>query len=213
MRSQTAKRKRRRSLSLDLRYSIDVATTPAFYPVSRAEVKRHLKVDHDDDNTYIDGLIAAATAVIERRTARQFINATFDLYMDRFPVCDTFQLPYGNLQSIGIIGYYDENGSTQTFASTNYQVDTKSLLGRVALEPSAVWPSTELERLNAVRVRFTCGYGSSYAAIPQDAKQACFFLIGHWWEHREPVMVGMNVIDIKDTLDSLVWKFRIPELH
>jgi len=43
-------------------------TSPGSEPLIVSEVKDHLRVDHDDDDNYIDGLIKAARQFVEKRT-------------------------------------------------------------------------------------------------------------------------------------------------
>ena len=38
-----------------------LVTAPSYYPISLAQAKDHLRVDHTDDDGYIQALIAAAT--------------------------------------------------------------------------------------------------------------------------------------------------------
>lgn len=68
--------------------TVIVVTPPTVFPVSRDEAKRHLRVDHDDDNDAIDLLIAVATAVfdgLDSALGRSLLKQTLSLRLDAFP--------------------------------------------------------------------------------------------------------------------------------
>ena len=60
---------------------------PTLEPLTLAEVKRHLRIDHTDDDVYInDYLIPAAREYVEDETERQLITATWALKLPGCPV-------------------------------------------------------------------------------------------------------------------------------
>jgi uncharacterized phiE125 gp8 family phage protein len=58
---------------------------PASEPISIAEAKDHLRIDHDDEDDYIDGLIQMAREQVESDCARALMTQTRVLTLDRFP--------------------------------------------------------------------------------------------------------------------------------
>lgn len=157
---------------------------PTSEPVSLAEAKAHLRVEHDADNLLISGLIAAARETVEAETGRQLVTATWTLKLDEFPTDEEeIVIRHPPLSSVSSITYLDADGASQTFNSSSYQVDTTGVFGRIVLAPDASWPVTESDRINAVTVTFIAG--QAVASVPEAAKVAIKFLVGHWYENRE----------------------------
>jgi hypothetical protein len=73
------------------------------------------------------------------------------------------ELPYPRLQTVDEIKYIDRANVLQTLDPTTYQVDAESEPGRIAPITTQIWPFTELSllapALNAITLKFTCGYG------------------------------------------------------
>jgi uncharacterized phiE125 gp8 family phage protein len=174
---------------------------PATDPVSVAEAKEHLRVDLDDENDYIAGLIAAATSAVEERTGRQLVSATWRLKLDGFP--PEIRLTRVPVVSVSSVTYLDAAGDSQTLSPDNYQVDTDSQIPRILPEPDTYWPVTESGRVNAVTVTFVAGYGTA-ADVPERAKLAIKLLVGHWFYQRAIVNVGNIVSKIPESLDALM---------
>ena len=167
-----------------------LVTGPDVEPVSKAEAKLHCRVDISDDDDLITALIVAARELCETITQRALITQTWDLVMDDWPGGDVLSLPLAPLQSITSISYTDEDGNSDTFSADNYVTDTESQPGRAALKSTASWPSTTLQEIAGVRVRFVAGYGDAGSDVPQSIRQAMLLLIGHWYEQREAIVTS-----------------------
>jgi uncharacterized phiE125 gp8 family phage protein len=186
-------------------------TAPTVEPVSLAEAKAHLRIDIDDDDTLIGGLISAARSHLEN-TARPklaMINQTWEYIADDWPAGDTFELRPYPLQSVTSITYTDRSAVATVFASSNYVVDTYKQPGRLRLKTSANWPGTALREMNGLAIRFVAGYGAAGSAVPVQLRQAILLLVGHWYENREPVMTtGMMAAPLPMTVDALFRNWR-----
>ena len=66
--------------------NIQLITPPVAEPVTLELAKQHLRVDFDDDDGYITGLITAARQYCEKVTRRAIFNQTWCRTMDFFPV-------------------------------------------------------------------------------------------------------------------------------
>ena len=71
--------------------TLALVTGPAELPITTAEAKSHLVVDHADDDDLIDAMIGGALKLAETRTNRQLVSATYDYKLARF--ADLIQLP------------------------------------------------------------------------------------------------------------------------
>lgn len=181
--------------------TLSLVTPPSGEPISleeaRQQVRREDVVDYDDDAFMVGILIPAARSRAEKETGRQFLEATWDLRLDRFPcgTYDAIEVPKSPLLTVTGITYVDTDGVTQTWSSSKYVVDAPAgptaKRGRISLAYGESWPSTRYQP-NAVTVRFTAGYGDQGADVPPRLRQAMLLDIGTMFEHREDIVVGQG---------------------
>jgi uncharacterized phiE125 gp8 family phage protein len=174
--------------------SLSLITAPALEPISVEEAKAQVRLTSGtDEDSLINALIAAARHHAEAVTGRQLLEATWEQQLDA--ICgDVLQLPRPPLRSIVSISYLDTSGVTQTWSAANYQVHAPAgpfaTHGRVAPIPSATWPLAGSGYLNAVRIQFKAGYGTTPDDVPQAIRQALLLMIGAWYEVREDFIIG-----------------------
>lgn len=189
--------------------ALSLVTAPATEPITVAEAKLHLRVDGADEDLLIQSLIAAARAYAEAFTHRALITQTWDLKLGAFP-CGDIWLPKPPVSSVTSISYVDANGDTQTWASSNYTADLPSgpeaRMGRITPAYSVSYPTTR-DVVNAVTVRFVCGYGAA-SAVPDAIRHAMRMMVAHWYEQREPVNIGNITTVLPMTVESLLWPYK-----
>lgn len=182
---------------------LTVVTAPPGLPLTTAEAKRQLHIDHsDDDLTLLPLLIGAVAAHIDGPQGllgRAIVEQSWDLSIDRFPYCgETIELPLPPLISVDSISYVAADGTTQTLSASVYQVFGAGGLGKAQIAEAygKSWPSTRNVR-EAVTIRFTCGYAPSNASppdyganVPKPIKQAIAMMVADLYEHRESAQVG-----------------------
>jgi len=188
--------------------NLTLITPPAREPITLEEARNHLRVDLDDDDPYIQGLIQAAREMAEAFTWRALITQTWELALDAWPEGDTIELPRPPLQSVDSIIYTDSDGNANTMPASDYIVDTRSVPGRIVLAPGASWPSESLRPASAIVVRFVAGYGKEPRDVPRAIRHAMLLLIGHWYEQREQVIVGAIPREIPVGFRALLWPYR-----
>jgi uncharacterized phiE125 gp8 family phage protein len=132
---------------------------PFAEPISLAEVRDHLRIDGDLEDAHLSALITAAREWVEGFWGRQIIAATWKLTLDQFPA--EIVLPYPPLIGVTSIAYVDTAGTTQTFSSSDYQVDAESEPGRVVPAYNEDWPDTR-EQINAASITYTAGYAAPF---------------------------------------------------
>ncbi len=187
--------------------NLQQSSAPATEPITTAEAKTHLVIDHSDDDTYVAALVAAARAYVENYTGRQLVTATWTVDYECFPSGDTIELPYPRLQSVTSVKYYDLAGTQQTFAASKYVV-ADAAPGRIRLVSGESWPQTLPSRAQAVEVIFIAGYGAA-SAVPDDIKHAIKLLVGHWYENRETVIVGTSSDSVPFAVEALLNPHKI----
>lgn len=176
---------------------------PAIEPVTLAELKEYLRIDDGSQDTVLTNLIKAARIIVEHEQKRQLITATWEHELNEFPAGDIV-IPHPPLIAVTSISYEDTAGNTQTWAASNYQVDTAALRGTVSPEPGQSYPSTEADRKNAITITYTAGYGTSTTDVPEFTRLAIMMLAAHWHENREPIVVGMTVATLPMHVQSLI---------
>lgn len=154
-------------------------SAPAAEPVTLAEAKLHLRVDHDEEDDLIQSMISAARMAAEQRLRRTLVESGWTLTLDAFG--DLYELPMPPLRNIESIGYVDAAGETQAMPSAAYVVDPTSEPGRVV--PVSDWPVTA-PRPAAVTVVFTAGYGEA-GDVPSPIRQWVLLAVGDMYANRE----------------------------
>lgn len=188
-----------------------VTTAATQPPVSLAEAKEHLRVDHDVDDALIVSLVRAAVEYAQSYTKRQFVLATFDYTIDQFPPGTSIVMPRSPLSSVTSVSYIDSDGASQAFTTDDWSAKTDTIRGSVQLGYGKSWPDTRCV-VDAVTVRFIAGY-ASVAEVPEAAKAAIKLMVGHWYEHRESVIVGTTATQLPLAVDALLDTLRILEAH
>jgi len=182
-----------------------VLVTPPDPIVTRDEAKKHLRIDHVDDDAYIDALVETATASIDGRDGwlgRALAPQTWDLRLDRNTVWQgsAVRLPLPPLISVEWIKYRDRDGGEQTYAAGNYRVSGVGTYGAVSLRSGAVWPAVD-DGDDAVTIRFRAGYQAGdppAAAVPAPIKHAILLMVGHLYS-----IGGENLFLRRETVEGV----------
>lgn len=160
--------------------TLKLITAATTFPVTRAEAKNQCRIDSDitADDSRIDVLIEAATLACEHELGdRALMTQTWERVLDEFPA-DAIELGKPPAASIVLVKYIDVNEVEQTMSSADYSHDTDTDEGRWLLPAiDTDWPST-LDTANAVRVRFSAGYGAA-AAVPAAIKTWILLYVEH----------------------------------
>lgn len=177
---------------------------PAVEPVSLAEVKAHLRVDHADDDAYIGALVSAARQACERFTGRSLVTQTWRMFLDDWPGArgepwwngarlgaisevqnpgDTVPLPKGPIQSVSQVRTFNDADTAFVTASTVYYVATGDR-GRLVLRNGQSWPSAE-RTADAVEITYLAGYGDSWNDVPFQLRHGINIFVADLYEQRE----------------------------
>lgn len=188
--------------------ALKLITPPATLPITVADMKRHLRVDHGDDNDVIEALINQAVSFLDGLSGilgRCLMPQTLELAYDAFPIGRSIRIPLGPVISVTSVIYDDVNGVPQTVSSNDYEIDTYSVDTWVVPLETFSWPAT-LIAINTVRIQYIAGYAGG--AIPPAILGAIKLLVGHWYEHREQTIVGVTIGEIPMAVASLIAPYR-----
>lgn len=183
----------------------NVSTAAITKPLLVDEAKTHMRVTSDDDDTYIDSLIKAAVKSVEQYTNRVLITQTIEGWADSVPDANDFNLIPAPVQSVTEIKSYSTADVASVFASTNYRVDTVG--ARVHLNWGKTWP-TGTRSYDAFYVKWVAGYGLA-SAVPDGFKHAIRLLVSHWYENREPVLIGSISKELEVMVADLIRPYKI----
>jgi uncharacterized phiE125 gp8 family phage protein len=159
------------------------------------EIKRHLRIPigftHDDD--YLESLRDVAINWVEEYTNRKLAYQRWKVHLDNWPSGDCITIPYAPLSSAPTtaVRYTDSDSSTVTFSSSQWELDTDSIPGRLCLKYNEDWPTATLWNVNPITVEFRCGHGNSSSDIPVEIRQAMLLVIGDLYENRENTLLGV----------------------
>lgn len=192
-----------------------LVTAPQMEPLTLTEAKLYLRVDQSTEDNLISGMVVAARQWVETYTRRALVTQTWDFRYESF--MDTRQpliLPKAPLQSVTSITYLDEDGVSQTLASSNYSVRTLSGAtagrGYIELNDDVSLPSLYTDALAPVTVRAVCGYGAA-AAVPDGIKMAIYLMLGDLYEQRQETMMSVSS-KTKTTIERLLGPYRLEQV-
>lgn len=197
--------------------ALSLVTAPTAEPVSVPEAKVAARIDIDTDDDYIAALLIAARQHLDGPDGwlgRALMLSTWDLKLDAFP--SVLRLPLAPVASVTSITYLDTAGVSQTLSSALYVTDLVTEPARLTPLFGGVWPST-YRQVNAVTVRFVAGYYHLVAAVvtgspadvPEPIRMAIKALVAHWYEHREPVLVGTISEKLPMHVEALLAPYRM----
>lgn len=207
---------------------LELVTGPSVEPLTLAEAKLHLRVEIADDDALITALIVSARQLAETIVRRAFVNQTWDLTLDSWPVeplpggSRRYQDLYQSLNSppvassiiridnpplvsVTSITYTDTTGTPQTLAPTEYKV-IAGTPGRILPAYARTWPTVQ-PWPGAIVVRYVAGYGTTTAAVPECVKSWMKFVIGKAYENREEAITGIvsTIPGVDRLLAPVMW--------
>jgi len=175
---------------------LDLITAPIIEPILINELKLHIRAydDEYEEDSLLDDLIETARGYVEDITRRALLTQTYDYYLDTFPSCDYFKLPFGNLASVTHIKYTDSDGDeTEMTVTTDYIVETNGeQCGQIVLPYGKSWPSFTAYSSNPIVCRFVCGWTTA-ALIPTKIRTAVKMIAAKMWASRGDDIVGQTI--------------------
>lgn len=173
-------------------------TPPNYEPISIPEIEKFLRITNTDERNDLGRFLLTAVEHAEKlHLRRALMTQVWELYLDEFPAKEFIEIPKPPLQSVASIKYKNSSGVETTWAISNYIVDTKDTPGRIYLADGISWPSEPLYPVNAITIRFTCGY-SSLENIPQCIRQGLAYHVGLMNERRDVEITEGEIKTLKN---------------
>lgn len=206
-------------------------STPELEPLSVSEAKKNLRLETDEDNDSIQGMILAARLEAENENGREMSKKQWILALDRFPTglwCGKF-LHGGRYYVLGTDGtsiglldplvsvdsftYRKADGTTVTLTpNEDYIADTNKHPGIVCPAFGKYWPTDELWPSSAIQITFTAGHDPQDNPAPATIKQGMQLLVAQWYEQRIPYDGTRFIGELPFSVTSLfrnnrLWRF------
>lgn len=180
---------------------------PVNMPVSLAEAKAHLRVDHDDQDDLITAQIKAATAYLDGYAGilgRALVTQTWR--QDFAGFADRLALPVSPVIAIVSVSYFDGGNVMQTLDASIYDLFADARGVYLTLRPGQSWPAA-LNRADAVSITFTAGFGAA-TDVPEPIRQAILLIVQRLFDGAD---TSIDIV-IDRTVHALIAPYRMRPL-
>jgi len=163
------------------------------------------------DEDLLTSIIQAARERVEDITRRALLTQTWDYFLQEWPESDRIRLPFGNLQSVTSVSWFDADGTETTLtAGTDYLAETNGDdCGFMVLPYGASWPSGTLYPSKPIKIRFVCGWTSA-ALVPRKVRAAGLLICSDLYVNREGQVQAAFIFKENPAVMNLLASARIP---
>ncbi|MDR6952714.1 putative phiE125 gp8 family phage protein [Ancylobacter sp. 3268] len=180
---------------------------PASEPLTLAEAKDFLRVDHDAEDALITSMIVAARATVETLTRRALIDQNWRLVRDAWPASGLIPVPVSPLRALDAVALIDAEGNEVAVPPGGFVIDTARLPGLIRVDRASV--AAPLRPLAGIALDITAGHGPGAADVPAPLIEAVRLVLAHFYEHRDETGAS-NAFPA--TLGALVAPYRVTRL-
>ncbi|HEY8593306.1 MAG TPA: head-tail connector protein [Sphingomicrobium sp.] len=169
--------------------------------VSLAQAKAWLRVESEDEDALISGLVRAAVRHIERATGKKLVQRIVSQVAAGFP-SRGLRLWYGPAAEMLSVDYDDGAGAAQVL--TDFRL-VEGAGAQLLPAYNSAWPSAAAGA-GSVRLQYVAGYDPT--ELPPELTQAALMLVAHWYMNREAVNVGNITTELPLGVEALIEPFR-----
>lgn len=180
---------------------------PPVEPITLAEAKQFLRVEHDDDDDIITALIAGSRIHAETQTRRALITQSWRLTRDLWPASGCVTLLPVPVQALDAVRVYRSDGSTLALDLAGFTLDKSAAPARL-LFANGVPPAPERPAAG-IEIDITAGYGDAATDVPEPLRQAIRLLVAHWYENRGLIVAGGEVAVLPQSAAALIAPYRV----
>ena len=180
---------------------------PAVEPITLAEAKQFLRVEHDDDDDIIAALIAGSRIHVETQTRRALITQSWRLTRDVWPAAGWVALLPVPVNTLDAARVYRSDGTTLALDIAASR-STRATRRRGSRSFTACRPRPS-GAAAGIEIDITCGYGDAGANVPEPLRQAIRLLVAHWYENRGIVAAGGEVAVLPQSVAALIAPYRV----
>lgn len=172
-----------------MRVTVDtyyLRTAASTLPISVADGRRHLRIEHNNHDDLVEDLIWGAARAFEKRANVCLSAQTWKAFLPKFDAeIELWKSPITSIQSIR---YFDSDNALATLSTSDYysNVNTGSMSDS-SPRPAVIFVDnieSTYTRDDAVQINFTAGY----TTIDYDVKQALLSWVYRKYENpNDPV--------------------------
>lgn len=170
-----------------------IHTAPTQEPITMDDLLLFLRISDQSgiENDLFNQLITTSREYVEEISNRKLLTQTWNYYPDRWPANNYITIPFGNLQTVTHVKWYDTDGDATTLTeNTDYYVETNGKwCGRIVLPYGETWPSEALKTTHPIEIRFVCGC-LTRSAVPNRLKIAMKMICADLYMNREGQSLG-----------------------
>jgi len=165
---------------------------PAVEPITLAEAKQFLRVEHDDDDDLIASLIMGARYYVEIQTRRALITQSLRLTLDVWPASGCIELLPAPVKTLDAVRVYKRDGSTLAIDPGSFTLDKNDAPARLGFRYGVlvIAPPSPERFIGGIEIDITCGYGDEPEDVPEPLRQAIRMIVAQWYENRAIVGDG-----------------------
>ncbi|EFL88956.1 head-tail connector protein [Ahrensia sp. R2A130] len=181
-----------------------IITPPALEPLTLADAKLHLRIEHADEDDFITQTIAAARQYVEAVTGERMLTQAWRQYVSDWPSNRGVRLEISPVQSVVAVTAFDREGVPHQIAPE----DTELVRGsrpQLLMFSASVDPSLAA---NGLEIDLTVGQGDLPTDVSPALRQAVAMLVAHWYEFRGAVSPSQQPVSLPAGLDALLRPFK-----
>lgn len=134
---------------------------PAAEPVTLADVKSWCRIDRDDEDALISGLVRAARLQIESETGLVLARRAFRLCVDAVPEDGWLEIPRRPLKAVTGVVAYDGTGTPAEYGPEEAVIERA-----LGIEAIRLSPAVRSMAVNGAEVEFEVGCDAGEAPEP-----------------------------------------------
>jgi uncharacterized phiE125 gp8 family phage protein len=185
--------------------SLAIIDSSTVEPVSLQLLRQHCRVVASDEDELLRSYLKAARELVESESGLTLVRKTARELRSDWPCHRVLELTAWPIISVTSVKYLDGLEQEQTLdPSTQYRSSTLGRPAYLSLAPTASWPSVVLDRADAIRIEYECGYDQATKPAPEPACQAILLLAAHYYRNREAAVIGTINSELELGIDRLI---------
>ncbi len=185
-------------------------SAPAVEPVSLADAKTYLRVEHDADDDALAALIAGARIHVETQTRRALIMQSWRLIRDAWPADGRIAVTPVPLRALTAARIYRLDGTTQAIDVSAFAIDKAGAPAVLSFAAGALPAPGRV--VAGIELDIDVGYGDAPTDVPEPLRQAIRVLTAHWYENRGLTSIGHELAVLPATAAALLAPYRVLSL-
>lgn len=183
-------------------------TAPAVEPLSLADAKTFLRVEHDADDAIITSLVSAARNHVEALTRCALIAQTWRLVLDRWPDGGRIAPRIGPLRALAAVRVFNAAGEASAIDPETFVIHRAA--GVIAAPGWSLPPPGR--SIAGIELDLDVGFGEAASDVPPILLQAIRILVAHWYENRGLIAIGQTVAMMPASVNAMISSHRVLSL-